>query len=88
MMEMRLRAMSDHVRVMRYSAPVEEAATGAAPQYDGDGGFPTDPRNAHHDGRHRRACEDGRYGGHVVGQRVLHAVAQRVRTESTTFSKH
>ena len=57
-MEMRLRAMSDHVRVMRYSAPVEEAQTGEAPKYDGDGGFPTDPRNAHHDGRNRRPAGD------------------------------
>ena len=57
-MEMQLRAMSDHVRVMRYSAPAEEAQTGEAPKYDGDGGFPTDPRNAHHDGRNRRPAGD------------------------------
>lgn len=70
-MEMRLQAMSDHVRVMRYSAPVEASSlTGEetntqhstseeqTQKYEGDGDFPTDPRNAHHDGRNRRPAGD------------------------------
>lgn len=55
-MEMRLRAMSDHVRVMRYSAPVGKQTPTGDPQDDGD--FATDPRNSHHDGRNRRPAGD------------------------------
>lgn len=49
-MEMRLRAMSDHVRVMRYSATETGGAQSTGDNHE-DGDFPTDPRNAHHDGR-------------------------------------
>ena len=53
------------MRVMRYSAPAEASsstgkASGEETQqlYEGDGDFPTDPRNAHHDGRNRRPAGD------------------------------
>lgn len=49
-MEMRLVGASDYIRVMRYCAP-EEAG-------EGGGSFATDPRNAHHDGRNKRAEGD------------------------------
>lgn len=56
-MEMLLRAMSDHVRVMRYSVPEgKQTPTGDSLQDDGD--FATDPRNSHHDGRNRRPTGD------------------------------
>lgn len=44
--EMRLVAMSDYIRFMRYSAAESPTA---------HGDFGTDPRNAHHDGRNKRA---------------------------------
>lgn len=63
-MEMRLRAMSDHVRVMRYSAAEPDgtpSVTGHGQKHEearDDGHFATDPRNAHHDGRNRRPAGD------------------------------
>lgn len=62
-MEMRLRAMSDHVRVMDYRASDADgtpAVTGDGQRDESqdDGDFATDPRNAHHDGRNRQPAGD------------------------------
>ena len=61
---MRLSAMSDHVRAMLYTAPAAEARDVAEEEEEvqptgrDEGDFATDPRNAHHDGRNRRAGGD------------------------------
>uniref|UniRef100_A0A7S0NY33 Prolyl 4-hydroxylase alpha subunit domain-containing protein n=1 Tax=Calcidiscus leptoporus TaxID=127549 RepID=A0A7S0NY33_9EUKA len=52
--EMRLAAMSDYIRFMRYSA--RKTIDAAVASTHGD--FATDPRNAHHDGRNKRAAGD------------------------------
>lgn len=57
-MEVRLSAMSDYVRAMLYSAPLEPDGGAPSPatgdhgeEARDEGDFATDPRNAHHDGR-------------------------------------
>lgn len=64
-MEVRLSAMSDYVRAMLYSAPLEPDGGAPSPatgdhgeEARDEGDFATDPRNAHHDGRNRRPRGD------------------------------